>query len=52
MKRTLRLRKDVLVELSELELEAVAAADAATLPRCIVLQTMPLYSCLFVCTEA
>lgn len=52
MKRTLHLRKDVLAELTEHELEAVAGADAVTLPRCVVVQTMPLLTCLFVCTEA
>lgn len=49
MKRTLRLHKDVLTELSERELEAVAGADVATIPHCIVIRTTPLYTCLFVC---
>ena len=50
--RALRLRKDVLTELSESELGAVAGADAATRPACFEINSMPLYSCLFKCTEA
>jgi hypothetical protein len=53
-RRTLRLRKDVLTELTDSELAAVDGGHAITQPQCptIVIRTMPLYSCLFVCTEA
>ena len=47
-KRTLRLRKDVLVELTADELDIVGGAQAIT-PKC---PSFPLYTCLFVCTEA
>lgn len=53
-RRTLRLRKDVLTELSDSELALLAGGDSITHPWCpvIAVRTMPLYTCLFVCTEA
>ncbi|HEX8002783.1 MAG TPA: hypothetical protein VF519_08815 [Mycobacteriales bacterium] len=52
MKRSLRLRKDVLTELCDAELEEVGGGDAlsgASCPACI--RTTPLLTCLFKCTE-
>jgi hypothetical protein len=52
MKRTLHLRKDVLTELTDGELAALAGADAITAPGCPAVRlTMPLLTCLFKCTE-
>ncbi len=53
-RRTLRLRKDVLTQLTDSELESLGGGDSITYPRCpvIVVRTMPLYTCLIVCTEA
>ena len=51
MKRTLRLRRDVLTELTESELGALVGAEQATRPACFEVRTLPLYSCLFICTE-
>jgi hypothetical protein len=51
--RTLLLRKEILTDLSASELEAVAGAgEVPTLRACFEIGSMPLYSCLFVCTEA
>jgi len=51
--RTLRLRKEILTDLSASELEAVAAAaETPTRPACFAIGSMPLYTCLFKCTEA
>ena len=51
--RTLRLRKEILTELSASELEAVAgAAETPTRPACFEIGSMPLYTCLFKCSEA
>jgi len=47
-KRTLRLRKESLVELTESELDFVGGIQELT-PKC---PSFPLYTCLFVCTEA
>ena len=45
--RTLRLRRDVLAELSDDELDLVGGVQAIT-PAC---PSMPLLTCLFRCTE-
>ena len=51
--RTLRLRKDVLTELSDGELEGLGGGDAITYPWCPAVRlTMPFLTCLFRCTEA